>query len=605
MSCNVTLFYSGSNTSDTPGLWSGKTVAQLAGVPPSAGLMYSYVKQVMQLFRAAGAWPDLVAIGNEVNTGMFTKGITGGVCTPNGTGGGACFAPIQIAAMQAILDAASDTSNPALLGPPLPPPLRCIHPDGGPDLQNFFNGAVNTNHIPLEVACESYYPGWHGPLTQTQSSWHNATNQHVGEVNMATQANGLGLPLFTIEDGVSYTTSGRPQDQWYVPTTRSLSRQAMIDLNRVQKNMPHNLSMGMEWWAGEATPIAGITALQGFWATSGITLFDASTTSGNALDNATLPVMLAMGGKLDPTLTYKFVSAVNGRILETAGASTAPAAALRTALDTGITGPHQRWQILAQGANPYINAAVYPTVMDHRGDGYFQIVNMNQTSGLKVLDTNGGAAGGPVVQNSQTADVDAITGTNAAQEWDIMTVGNCGDIPANCTAPPLTTTGNYYMIVNKATGRVLAASGTGGATAIQQQAPAAASNTDWVVPANKGQLWQIFPVHINATPAVVSLSTTASRLVFSRLTQTFNGTVTIKNNGAGTINGPFQIVVSSLTSGVTLLNATDTFKGSPFITVPAVVTLAPGQSATINVQFSKPPKSGPINFTPIAYVGSI
>jgi arabinogalactan endo-1,4-beta-galactosidase len=67
MSVNVTLFYSGDNTSETPGNWAGKTVDQLAGVPPTAGLMYDYVKQEMELFRANGAWPDLVSIGNEVN----------------------------------------------------------------------------------------------------------------------------------------------------------------------------------------------------------------------------------------------------------------------------------------------------------------------------------------------------------------------------------------------------------------------------------------------------------------------------------------------------------------------------------------------------------
>jgi hypothetical protein len=139
---------------------------------------------------------------------------------------------------------------------------------------------------------------------------------------------------------------------------------------------------------------------------------------------------------------------------------------------------------------------------------------------------------------------------------------------------------------------------------IQQHAPAAPSNGDWMVPANKGQLWQIFPVHITAAPAISSLSTTASGLTFSRVTQTYNSTVTIKNNGSSTINGPFQIVLSSLTSGVTLLNATDIFGGSPFITVPAVVSLAPGQSANISVQF-RDPTSARINFTPITYIGSI
>jgi hypothetical protein len=243
--------------------------------------------------------------------------------------------------------------------------------------------------------------------------------------------------------------------------------------------------------------------------------------------------------------------------------------------------------------------------MDHLGDGYFQIINMNQTNGINVLDTNGGTtAGSPVVQNPQSVSPNAITG-NATQEWDIMTAGNCGDIPVNCTSPPLTTNGNYYTIINKATGMVLAAAGTGASATIQLQAPAAASNLDWTTPANQGQLWQIFPVHITAAPALAtSISATASGLVYSRVSKTFNGSVTLKNTGSSTMNGPFQVIVSALSNGATLMNATDVFQGNPFVTVPAVASLAPGQSATVNVQFSAP-TTLQINFTPITYTGSI
>jgi hypothetical protein len=407
--------------------------------------------------------------------------------------------------MQAIADAATDTSNPALLGAPLPRPLTCIHIDGNPDLQTFFSGAVNANGISLDVACESYYPGWHGPLTKAQQDWHrcNTPNctatQHIAADSMANEANGLGLPIFTIEDGVSFTTQGSPQDVWYGGNppgpSRVLSRQGMIDLYKAEQHIPHNLALGMEWWAGEATQIPGINAAQGFWATPGIGVFDALTTDGNPMDNATLPVMAALGGRLDPTIAYKLVSAADGRMLE--GAATG--AALGTAPDTGITGPQQQWQILAQGADPEQNAAVYPTPMDHRGDGFFQIASGNQTAGLNVLDGSGAA----VVQAPQTAGIFSITGTNAAQEWDVLPAGNCGDVPANCTAPPLVSNGdgNFYVIANKATGNVL----TRDASGITQSAPAAASNGDWIVPASPGQLWRIVPARI--TQAVIATTT--------------------------------------------------------------------------------------------------
>jgi hypothetical protein len=99
------------------------------------------------------------------------------------------------------------------------------------------------------------------------------------------------------------------------------------------------------------------------------------------------------------------------------------------------------------------------------------------------------------------------------------------------------------------------------------------------------------------------ISVTASGLAFSRVTSTFKGTVTITNISGSTISGPFQVVLTSLTSGVTLVNATSTFGGDPFLTVPAAASLAPSQSATVSVQFSNP-SSAKINFTPVIYSGS-
>lgn len=516
MSVALSLFYDGWNTSDTPGNWAGATLAQLSGVPSTADcgavgncLMYNYVKQEMELYRAMGAWPDVVAIGNEVTSGMFNSsgsaGLSGTNCDTNNNGGGTCFIAVQKAAMQAILDAASDTSNPELLGPPLPPPIRCIHITGDRDLYTYFYGAAS-NGIPLDAICESYYPGWHGPTTQAQYNWHHSGGQQIAETNFDKEANQLGLPIFNIEDGVSYAlesvySTASPQDAWYginpPGPAPALARQAMIDLNQVQKGVPNNLHMGMEWWAGEATSISGsaLGPLNDFWGTGGVGLFDNRTTPGDPRDNAAMPVMLAMGGKLDPTLAYKLVNAANGRVLETAAASTVAGAALSTGLNTGVTGLYQQWRILSQAGNPEENNAIYPAPMDHRGDGYFQIINMNQINGVNVLDSQDGASGQPVVQNPQSESTDAITG-NANQEWDIQSAGNCGDVPAKCTNPPLTADGNYYTIINKATGMLLTAEGTNADAKIVLLPPAEASNGDFTVPANKGQLWQIIPVHI-------------------------------------------------------------------------------------------------------------
>lgn len=101
------------------------------------------------------------------------------------------------------------------------------------------------------------------------------------------------------------------------------------------------------------------------------------------------------------------------------------------------------------------------------------------------------------------------------------------------------------------------------------------------------------------------IRTTSSGLAYSRVTRTFDGTVTITNISDGLITTPtnFQIVLTALPTGVTLVNASGTFNMSPYITVPTVTSLAPGQSASVAVQFSNP--SGVLlNYTPEVYAGT-
>jgi hypothetical protein len=100
------------------------------------------------------------------------------------------------------------------------------------------------------------------------------------------------------------------------------------------------------------------------------------------------------------------------------------------------------------------------------------------------------------------------------------------------------------------------------------------------------------------------VATTASGLAYSRVSQTFNGTVTVKNISSSAINGPLQIVFFGTPSTVTLVNATASLSGTPYLTVPAVASLAPGQSVTIGVQF-KNPSNATLNLSPVIYSGSI
>ena len=97
---------------------------------------------------------------------------------------------------------------------------------------------------------------------------------------------------------------------------------------------------------------------------------------------------------------------------------------------------------------------------------------------------------------------------------------------------------------------------------------------------------------------------TSSGLAYSRVSQTFSGTVTIKNIGTTAIGGPLQVLFVGMPASVTLVNATGNVSTTPYMTIPAASGLAPGQSVTVGVQF-KNPLNVTVNLTPAVYSGSI
>ena len=101
-----------------------------------------------------------------------------------------------------------------------------------------------------------------------------------------------------------------------------------------------------------------------------------------------------------------------------------------------------------------------------------------------------------------------------------------------------------------------------------------------------------------------TITVTTSGLAYSRVSQTYVGTVTLKNTGSSSVSGPFQILFTGLSANATLVNATGTLAGTPYITVSAPPSLAPGQSVVVNVQFANP-SNAVIHFTPLVQEGSI
>jgi uncharacterized repeat protein (TIGR01451 family) len=445
LSVELTLLFDGGSSSSVPAAWSTDTLTQLQTD------IYNYVKAEILTYRQAGTMPDLVSIGNEVDTGFL-----GALGSPTGADFSG-FASLQIQAIQAVKDAAADTS----MGAAIPPPLTCIHITPAWDLTQFFTLA-NQNNIPYDAICHSYYPVFHGPLTDAQATASNPGNKPVEQDVLISAANNLGKPLFIIEAGEHYENGFDSNDPWYTPPSVPLQRQFLIDLQSAQKSLPDNLGMGLEYWnpAGVNEPnrsggvINGDNQQNAIYTWNGLTLFDNADTSGttNAQApnySATLPGLDALGGKLDSSLRYKFLNRRSGMLLSVYQGSTAAGAQLDAEADSVAPTLSQQWRITSNG------------------DGYFQFASLKPSASntTNVLDDSNGAtsAGNLIVQSP--------AGTAQELEWDAVSVGN-----------------GYFSFVNRSSGLVLDMNGgvgTQAGFAVQEPQSATAMT----------QQWQIIPVH--------------------------------------------------------------------------------------------------------------
>ena len=254
-------------------MWSGDSLTQ------AESAVYSYVKAEVEAYRSAGVMPDMVTIGNLVDTGFSDRGIASGSnFSP--------FAALQNQAMQAVLDAAADTT----IGPAIPAGLRCIH-------------------ITLPGTCQLLHlrqPPFHSvrcrlpkllsvsrPVTTAQAAASNPNGKPVEQTALTTAANSLGKPIFPIEVGERSENRFDSNDPWY-PATVAGQRQFLIDVNTVLKGFPRPsrhghgvLGFGRREHAGTGWRRHQWGQPTGrYFAWNGLTLFDNADTSGSSLSTA-------------------------------------------------------------------------------------------------------------------------------------------------------------------------------------------------------------------------------------------------------------------------------------------------------------------------------
>lgn len=213
--------------------------------------VFDYSRDTIAAFKAAGALPDMVQIGNEISPGMlWPDGRTSG--TPDAFEKFAALAKAGIAGTKA---GAGET-----------PPQIMIHIECGGDKnrsQWFFDN-LRQQGVEFDVIGFSYYPVWHGPVAQLKANLFNVAVRY-------------GKPVIVVEAGYpwrgSNLTDGDKKPMAY-PATPEGQKQFLADVIATVRSVPNGLGRGVVWWAPEHIPTKG----QGSW--SPRTLFD---DEGNAL----------------------------------------------------------------------------------------------------------------------------------------------------------------------------------------------------------------------------------------------------------------------------------------------------------------------------------
>jgi len=114
----------------------------------------------------------------------------------------------------------------------------------------------------------------------------------------------------------------------------------------------------------------------------------------------------------------------------------------------------------------------------------------------------------------------------------------------------------------------------------------------------------VLSLNLQGAPLDVTASvrSAATGLVLVRATGRWSSTLTVTNTGATALTGPLQIALKSLPVGVTLVNASGSQGGAPYITA-AVANLAPGASISVPLSFTRSGTNA-ITYTTTVYSGN-
>jgi len=199
--------------------------------------VYEYTRDVLTALRDQNTLPDIVQIGNEIICGMLWD--DGHVCDADNT-------PAQWAQLGEILNEGIRGVQDAL-GPNDTVKIM-IHIDRGGDnagSQWFFDNLLGQG-VDFDLIGLSYYPWWHGTLTDLQSNLTDLAQRYEKEIVVVEASYPWTLAWFDN----THNIVGEPEQLHSgYPASVEGQRSFLIDLIEIVREVPNELGTGLFYWA--------------------------------------------------------------------------------------------------------------------------------------------------------------------------------------------------------------------------------------------------------------------------------------------------------------------------------------------------------------------
>jgi arabinogalactan endo-1,4-beta-galactosidase len=245
--------------------------------------VYDYTAEVIQALAKADAMPDIVQIGNEVNSGMLWPA---GKTWSEGNevvGGYDGFATLISQGIRAVRD--NDPQKQIKIA---------IHlADGGNnDLYRTVFDELTKRNVDFDIIGLSYYSFWHGPLARFADNMNDVSERYQKDVLVLEAA----YPYTTDDaDGYANLVGGGVLDLGGYKATVQGQATAVRDIIEAVHNVPNGRGLGVFYWEPAWIPVQGAG-----WATG----------QGNAWEN--LAMFDFKGNALPSLAVFKNVRPESG-----------------------------------------------------------------------------------------------------------------------------------------------------------------------------------------------------------------------------------------------------------------------------------------------------